>query len=613
MILVTVGTEQYSFNALMAWIDVLIRYRFIDSTEEVIVQYGSSTELPDNVKVYRRLPEAKFKSLVEQAALVIAHCGEGTALLLESLGKPYVLVPRTHRYGEHVDDHQLEMADAMERQGIEIARSPGDLVRFLSAPKAPKIAADDEALCQALSACCAHSTHKKMMLVCSSGGHYKAMMRLAAFWQKFQSVSWVTFRNPTAEADLRDCSGQVHWAYSPTNRNIPNLIRNLLLAFKVLRDDRPDVILSTGAGVAVPFLLLARYVYGSQVIFVESKTRLKRLSLSAKILKALSGFDELIVQSRELADLYPEATFVDSHVPMEVIDPRQGEGEINSLSFRDSVLIRTPPCLGARESHLLLTRLNSLEENPPSRIVLDMSETRSIDGAGLGTLVDSLKIAKGLKSKIVLWSVRPDIRAILATARLDRLFKIEESTQTIRTYVKPETQSPEKAASVRHQPIQRAIDFTASLLGMLGLIFLALPIALAIKLDSPGSVLYSQMRCGRLGKPFRVWKFRTTLMPPANSPHSPELTRLSAPKSRVGRFLDKTNLDKLPLFWNILMNDMSLVGSCAPPMSEVSSLSLQQWSKLDAKPGMAGEWAASRGMIEFEDVVELDPQFQGDG
>ncbi|NJR66944.1 MAG: hypothetical protein HC772_19155 [Leptolyngbyaceae cyanobacterium CRU_2_3] len=70
MILVTVGTEQYSFNALMAWIDVLIRYRFIDSTEEVIVQYGSSTELPDNVKVYRRLPEAKFKSLVEQAGLV---------------------------------------------------------------------------------------------------------------------------------------------------------------------------------------------------------------------------------------------------------------------------------------------------------------------------------------------------------------------------------------------------------------------------------------------------------------------------------------------------------------------------------------------------------------
>jgi UDP-N-acetylglucosamine transferase subunit ALG13 len=106
MILVTVGTEQYPFNALMSWVDLLIRDGLIDGNEEVIVQYGSSSKLPDKVKIFKRLPESEFKDLLEQARIVISHCGEGSVMSLESLGKPYVLVPRTQRFGEHVDNHQ---------------------------------------------------------------------------------------------------------------------------------------------------------------------------------------------------------------------------------------------------------------------------------------------------------------------------------------------------------------------------------------------------------------------------------------------------------------------------------------------------------------------------
>jgi len=152
MILVTVGTEQYPFNALMDWIGLLMREGIL--TEEITIQYGSSTNLPDNVKVSKVIPEAQFKQMVEQSSAVIAHCGEGSALLLEEFDKPYILVPRTVKFHEHVDDHQLEMADDLENQGVLIARSPADLVKFLKLITIPHSApnfAEDEPLCKYLS------------------------------------------------------------------------------------------------------------------------------------------------------------------------------------------------------------------------------------------------------------------------------------------------------------------------------------------------------------------------------------------------------------------------------------------------------------------------------
>lgn len=119
----------------------------------------------------------------------------------------------------------------------------------------------------------------KILLVCSTGGHFSACQQLRPFWQNHSHV-WVTFRTPVTEASLKN--EKVYWAWSPTNRNIPNLIRNLFLSWKVLRREKPDVVLSTGAGVSVPFLLFGRLL-GSQTIFVESITRVTDLSLSAKL------------------------------------------------------------------------------------------------------------------------------------------------------------------------------------------------------------------------------------------------------------------------------------------------------------------------------------------
>lgn len=132
MILVTVGTEKFPFNRLMSWIELLHRHDLLG--EDVVVQYGSCTVLPSGSKVYRLLRESEFHELVASARVVIAHCGEGTVLLLDTLSTPYILVPRAQRYREHVDDHQVELARVLERFGVPIAWGPADLGRFLAHP-----------------------------------------------------------------------------------------------------------------------------------------------------------------------------------------------------------------------------------------------------------------------------------------------------------------------------------------------------------------------------------------------------------------------------------------------------------------------------------------------
>jgi beta-1,4-N-acetylglucosaminyltransferase len=144
----------------------------------------------------------------------------------------------------------------------------------------------------------------KIMLVCSTGGHFSTCQQLRPFWQAHDRL-WVTFRIPATEAALKD--EKVYWAWSPTNRNIPNLIRNLLLAWKVLRREKPAVVISTGAGVGVPFLVLARLL-GSQTVFIESITRVSDISLSAKL--ALPFLHVLYVHWEQLQQKYPEAELI---------------------------------------------------------------------------------------------------------------------------------------------------------------------------------------------------------------------------------------------------------------------------------------------------------------
>ena len=144
----------------------------------------------------------------------------------------------------------------------------------------------------------------KILLISSTGGHFQALQRLHSFWRK-HDYCWVTFKTASTELILDE--EKVYWAYSPTNRNLPNLIRNFWLALQVIQQERPQLVLSTGAGVAVPFIILAKLA-GIKTAFVESFTRVEELSLSARII--LPFLDVIYVQWEQLTAKYPKAKLI---------------------------------------------------------------------------------------------------------------------------------------------------------------------------------------------------------------------------------------------------------------------------------------------------------------
>lgn len=139
----------------------------------------------------------------------------------------------------------------------------------------------------------------RIMLVGSSGGHLLQLHRLKPWWEKHDRM-WVTFRMPDSLSML--AGERVAWAHHPTTRNIPNLLRNLGLAWKLLRRHRPDVIVSTGAGVAFPFFLLAR-LRRIKTVYIEVYDRIDLPTLTGKLCYPLS--DLFLLQWEQQRRFYP--------------------------------------------------------------------------------------------------------------------------------------------------------------------------------------------------------------------------------------------------------------------------------------------------------------------
>ncbi len=143
----------------------------------------------------------------------------------------------------------------------------------------------------------------KLCLVCSSGGHFIELYSLEAFW-KDREHFWVTF--PGADTEVLLKNEKKYWGYHPTNRNILNFIRNLLLAIIILKKERPDVLVSTGAGIGAPFIYVAKFM-GIKTIYIESLTFTDKLSLTGKLVYFAA--DHFLVQWKALADRHGKAKF----------------------------------------------------------------------------------------------------------------------------------------------------------------------------------------------------------------------------------------------------------------------------------------------------------------
>jgi len=145
-------------------------------------------------------------------------------------------------------------------------------------------------------------------------------------------------------------------------------------------------------------------------------------------------------------------------------------------------------------------------------------------------------------------------------------------------------------------------------------------LALLIKLDSPGPVLYAAPRAGRKGRPFLCYKFRTMVrdaealkgsLRERNEREGPVFKIRADPRiTRAGRFLRRYSLDEIPQLWNVLKGEMSLVGPRPHPLDDFSAYAIEHLPRLDVTPGITGLWqVTARGNPSFQAGLNLDLEY----
>lgn len=144
----------------------------------------------------------------------------------------------------------------------------------------------------------------ELLLVCSAGGHLLQLLALKDAWDGLSRV-WVCDDASDARSLLH--SEWVVYASGPPNRSPRNIVRNLVLALRLVARERPRVVLTTGAGTAVPFAWAAR-IAGARVVYVESLSRIERPSLACRLIAPIA--DRVYVQWPELAQAMPRARYV---------------------------------------------------------------------------------------------------------------------------------------------------------------------------------------------------------------------------------------------------------------------------------------------------------------
>jgi beta-1,4-N-acetylglucosaminyltransferase len=142
-----------------------------------------------------------------------------------------------------------------------------------------------------------------VLLVCSPGGHLLQLLALRRAWEGLASA-WVSLGRADARSLL--AGERVYFAHGPTNRSIRNLLRNLVLAWGLVRRLRPRTIVTTGAGVAVPFAWIGR-LYGAKVVYIESLSRFDDVSLSCKLISPVA--DRVYGQWPEFVRAPPHARY----------------------------------------------------------------------------------------------------------------------------------------------------------------------------------------------------------------------------------------------------------------------------------------------------------------
>jgi len=299
--------------------------------------------------------------------------------------------------------------------------------------------------------------------------------------------------------------------------------------------------------------------------------------------------------------------------------------------------IEMPSLFSANEAVGIKQQVEDLCQRQPkvSQIILNFANTTFMDSSGIGALVRCHSLTQKQGITLLLTQVTPPVQMALSLTELDQVLTFWDGEDLSAGMPSPGgmVMAPATGSGMSrndnlkiithpsvHSKMKRLMDIVGALLGLGVTAVIFVPIAIAIKLEDGGPIFFGQVRCSWLGRRFRMWKFRSMLTNAEAIKHTVENKAQGAlfknpndPRiTRIGRFLRRTSLDEFPQFWNVLRGEMSLVGTRPPTPDEIEQYEILQWSRLDIKPGITGEWQVNgrSNVSNFEDVVKLDLKYQ---
>ncbi len=596
-IFVTLGTQDYPFGMLVDAVEELLR------DDEVVWQLGATDAgrgLPGTV--HTSLPTDEQDRLLRESDVVVGHCGTGLALSSLQQGRTPVLVPRRQRRGEHVDDHQVITAKELRERDLAVVRE----VELL----------DRHDLERAAGAEARRSTAQPFRLVEGEQVPDGAEpLTTPAQWRRrlglrLALADAVTIGTSSLLAYIaRNTLGQAGVVGEFANE-IPVALAVMplwLLLFYWFGAYRPEYLNSSGdafrrftAGVTGGVLALGFVSF----VFQLRLSRLYVLFLFLLVF-TLGGLARLGLRHR--------------------LGRRYERGELTQ-----NVLI-----VGADDEAAEVARAMRGSTRSGYEVVGfvddELDEGSSVDGVPVvGAVRDVLEKAYQLRAGLVVVSpggvesgTLQDILVELEGTPIDlavapSLFEVVTRRVTIESIANVPILHVDQIRLERGKAfVKRSLDLVvATLLGLLTLAVTAFA-AVAVRIGSPGPILFRQQRLGRDGRPFTIYKFRTMVEDAEERlqevEHLNEVghgffkVREDPRVTRVGRTLRKWSIDELPQLWNVLRGDMSMVGPRPPLPEEVEDYESWQLRRLRVRPGITGIWQVSgRSHVPFEEAVRMD-------
>lgn len=308
MIFVTLGSQKFQFDRLLKKIDELIESGVIK--DQVFAQTGYSTYIPQHYKYKDFLDRNEFEKMTERCTLFLTHGGTGAIMGAVKKGKKVLAVPRLARYGEHVDDHQLQLLKQFDDTGIIIAcydinKLEESYQRIQMSSFSPYVS-NTQRYISDISNFIDKKKRLKICLVASSGGHLEELSFIECM-----NMDIDYFLITEKISDIKDKKKHVYYV-DQINRTerfaLFKIIKLFLLGSRILDKEEPDCFISTGALISIPILILGK-MRRKKIIFIETFARVESGSVSGRI--AYHFADLFIVYWKNLLKIYPKAVYID--------------------------------------------------------------------------------------------------------------------------------------------------------------------------------------------------------------------------------------------------------------------------------------------------------------